>query len=219
MPSVPDRLSALDYSFLALDSPRAPLHVGWTMRFDGSAPPLAALRRHLDARLGFVPRFRRCVTMPARGMGDPCWVDDPGFDIARHVHELALAAPGGPAELRELAGLLLSRPLDRGLPLWQLYLVRGLGDGFALVGQAHHALVDGIAAIEVAMLLFTPDPPAPADGQGSGPPAPWRPRPGPPAADRVTAAVAVRARTAARLVRVVAAPPALRGVARRASGV
>ena len=87
LPSDPDRLSALDWSFLALDSPSAPLHVGWTMRFDGDPPPLAALRRHLDARLGAVPRFRKRVVTPAYSLGDPRWVDDPGFDIARHVHE------------------------------------------------------------------------------------------------------------------------------------
>jgi hypothetical protein len=63
----PDRLSALDYGFIALDSAEAPLHVGWTMRFDGDAPSLAGLRRHLEARLGFVPRFRRCVSIPALG--------------------------------------------------------------------------------------------------------------------------------------------------------
>ncbi len=216
MPSVPDRLSALDYSFLALDSPQAPLHVGWTMRFDGEPPSLAALRRHLDARLGFVPRFRRCVTVPGLGGGDPRWVDDRGFDIANHVHELTLAAPGGPAQLRELAGLLLSKPLDPGRPLWQLYLVRGPAPGgFALVGQAHHALVDGIAAIEVAMLLFTPEPPA----SPAGPDVVWRPERRPDAAGAVSSAVAVRARTAVRIARGAAGPPSVRGVARRATGL
>ncbi|MCW3015256.1 MAG: wax ester/triacylglycerol synthase family O-acyltransferase, partial [Solirubrobacterales bacterium] len=210
MPSVPDRLSALDFSFLALDSPQAPLHVGWTMRFDGTAPSLAAFRRHLDARLDLVPRFRRCVRMPALGAGDPRWVDDPGFDIAHHVHELTLTAPGGPAELRELAGMLLSQRLDADRPLWQLYLVRGMGsDGFALIGQAHHALVDGIAAIEVAMLLFTPDPPAPAGGLSSRPPAAWRPQAGPAAAITAASAVGVRAKAAVRLARDAAAPPSL----------
>jgi WS/DGAT/MGAT family acyltransferase len=168
--SKPDRLSALDWSFLALDSPDAPLHVGWTMRFDGEPPSLAALRRHLDARLGLVPRFRRRVSMPAHGLGDPRWVDDASFDIARHVHELTLSAPGGAAELRELAGTLLSQPLDPGRPLWRLYLVRTSGAGFAIIGQAHHALVDGIAAIEVAMLLFGPE----ADDAPTGETA-WRP--------------------------------------------
>ncbi|UTI65652.1 wax ester/triacylglycerol synthase family O-acyltransferase [Paraconexibacter antarcticus] len=211
----PDRLSALDYGFIALDSAEAPLHVGWTMRFDGDAPSLAGLRRHLEARLGFVPRFRRCVSIPALGLGDPRWVDDPGFDIAHHVHDVTLAAPGGPAELRTLAGTLLSRPLDPGRPLWQLYLVRGVGSGFALVGQAHHALVDGIAAIEVAMLLFTPEPPQ-RDGADTGD---WRPARRPAPARAAAAAVGARAKTAVRLAKQTTPAPSVRGAARRAAGL
>ena len=191
MPPAPDRLSALDASFLDLDTAAAPLHVGWTMRFEGNAPPLAQLRRHLEARLHAVPRFRRRVAAPRLGLGDLRWSDDPGFDIAHHVHALRLAAPGGPAELRELAGMLLSKPLDPARPLWRIYLVDGLDrGGFALIGQAHHALVDGIAAIEVALLLFTPDPPPPAEGHADG--GPWRPAL--PASVPANATAAVRAR-------------------------
>ncbi len=156
MPSaIPDRLSALDAAFLDLETARSPLTVGWTMRFGGSAPSVAALRRHIDGRLGAVPRFRRRVVRPAFGIGDAHWADDVGFDIARHVGGLRLAAPAGPAELRELAGVLLSASLDPHRPLWRMTLVTDLQDGgFALIGQAHHALVDGMAAVEVAMLLF-----------------------------------------------------------------
>ena len=68
---------------------------------------------------------------------------------------MTLAAPGGAGELRALAGRLLGRPLDMERPLWRLTRVDGLaGGGWAIVGQAHHALVDGIAAIQVALLLF-----------------------------------------------------------------
>lgn len=201
--SPPDRLSALDASFLDLDTAVAPLHVGWTMRFEGTTPPLAQLRRHLEARLDHVPRFRRRVAAPRMGLGDLRWSDDPGFDIAHHVHALRLAAPGGPAELRELAGTLLSVPLDPGRPLWRLYLVDGLRDGgFAVIGQAHHALVDGIAAIEVALLLFTPDPPARA--RPELPAGPWLPaRPGSvadSAKDALRARVGGSGRTARALV-------------------
>ncbi|MEP6952591.1 MAG: wax ester/triacylglycerol synthase family O-acyltransferase [Solirubrobacteraceae bacterium] len=147
-----DRLSALDSAFLDLETTEAPLHVGWTIRVDGRPPSLAALRRHLDGRLERVPRFRRRVLRPL--LGDPHWTDDRAFDIARHVHAMAVPAPGGAGELRELAGRLLSDPLDHDHPLWRIYLVRGLSSGWAVVGQAHHALVDGIAAVEVAMLLF-----------------------------------------------------------------
>ncbi len=171
MPPI-DRLSALDSAFLDLDSARAPLHVGWTILVDGRAPSLSALRRHVERRLEHVPRFRRRVAHPRLGLGDLHWVDDAGFDIARHVQAMKLAPPAGPGELRELTGTLLSAPLDPGHPLWRMYLVSGLrGGGWAVVGQAHHALVDGIAAVEVAMLLFdaTGYPPAPST------PARWAP--------------------------------------------
>jgi WS/DGAT/MGAT family acyltransferase len=143
-----DRLSALDAAFLDLETAHAPLHVGWTLKLDGPAPSVAALRRHIDARLDALPRFRRRIAGQQ-------WVDDPGFDVARHVHGMTLAAPGGAGELRALAGGLLGRPLDMGRPLWRLTRIDGLaGGGWAIVGQAHHALVDGIAAIQVALLLF-----------------------------------------------------------------
>ena len=165
-----DRLSALDASFLALDTEHAPLHVGWTMRFGGSTPSLAALRRHLDARLHLVPRFRKRVVRPTLGLGPLCWEDAPGFTIDAHVHQVSAPPPGDAGALRDVAGVLLSSPLVPDQPLWRVFLVDGLvGDGFALVGQAHHALVDGIAAMEVALLLFGPAPPA-------GELEPWRPR-------------------------------------------
>src|SRR5439155_410046 len=155
----PDRLSALDAAFLDLETAQAPLHVGWTLKLEGPAPSVAALRRQIDARLDALPRFRRCVDGQQ-------WVDDPGFDVARHVHGMTLAAPGGPGELRALAGRLLGSPLDMDRPLWRLARIDGLaGGGWAIVGQAHHALVDGVAAVQVAMLLF--------DGVEARP-APWR---------------------------------------------
>jgi diacylglycerol O-acyltransferase / wax synthase len=173
----PDRLSALDAAFLDLETAQAPLHVGWTLKLDGPAPSLAALRRHIDARLDALPRFRRRVDGAQ-------WVDDPGFDVARHVHGMTLASPGGPGELRALAGRLLGQPLDMGRPLWLLHRIDGLAGGsWAIVGQAHHALVDGIAAVQVALLLF--------DGVDTAP-STWTPKPAPGMA-RVAQAGAVRA--------------------------
>jgi WS/DGAT/MGAT family acyltransferase len=193
-----DRLSGLDEAFLALDTARSPMHVGWTIRFGGTPPTLAALRRHLDRRLHLVPRFRRRVVAPPFGLGDARWADDPGFDVARHVHAVSLPPPGGAAELRELAGVLLAAPLDPARPLWQVHLVRGLHrGGFALLGQVHHALVDGIAAIEVAMLLFGPEPDADTP--------PFAPQPGRPLPVQAAASVAARAVGLARAAREAAA--------------
>ena len=201
MPPI-DRLSALDSAFLDLDSARAPLHVGWTILVEGRAPSLSALRRHVEGRLEHVPRFRRRVARPRFGLGDPRWADDAGFDIARHVHAVTLAPPAGPGELRELAGALLSAPLNSGHPLWRMYLVGGLrGGGWAVVGQAHHALVDGIAAVEVAMLLFD------AAGHPRAPstPARWAPAPAPSTRAAVGAFARDRLVGAARAARATAA--------------
>jgi len=179
-----DRLSALDTAFLDLETPRAPLHVGWTLRFTAPPPSLAALRRHLEGRLDRVPRFRRRLAdMP----GGLAWVDDTGFDISRHVHQVSLPAPGAAGSLRDTAGVLLGEPLDHGRPLWRMYLVDGLADGgFALVGQVHHALVDGVAAVEVATLLFD-------DGTTPGS-STWRPAPAPTTAQAARDAARTRAR-------------------------
>lgn len=187
----PDRLSALDAAFLDIETARAPLHVGWTLRFDGPPPALGALRRHVDRRLQAVPRFRRRVVTPSLGLGDPHWVDDSGFDVARHIHAVRLAAPAGEAELRELAGVLLSAPLDPLRPLWRLTLVTGIGPsrGFAIVGQAHHALVDGLAALEVALLLLDP---AGTPARAPAPAVAWTPQPAAGAARSLAAAAATR---------------------------
>jgi diacylglycerol O-acyltransferase / wax synthase len=183
---LPDRLSALDAAFLDLETAQAPLHVGWTLKLEGPAPSVAAMRRHVDARLDSLPRFRRRVNGRQ-------WVDDPGFDVARHVHGMTLAAPGGAGELRALAGRLLSRPLDMERPLWRLALIDGLaGGGWAIVGQAHHALVDGIAAVQVALLLF--------DGVDAAP-STWTARPAPGAARSAQADAARAARTVAGALR------------------
>ncbi len=165
-----DRLTVLDDAFLALDSPEAPLHVGWTIRIDGRAPSLGGLRRHLLSRMDRVPRFRRRLVSTALAGGELRWEDDRGFDIARHVMHVSVPVPGDDESLRQLAGRLLSTALPLDRPLWRVYLVDGLQDGFAVVGQAHHALIDGIAAIEVAALLF--------DGEPNPQPEPrstWRP--------------------------------------------
>jgi WS/DGAT/MGAT family acyltransferase len=187
----PDRLSALDAAFLDLETAQAPLHVGWTLKLDGPAPSLAALRRHIDARLDSLPRFRRRVVGAQ-------WVDDAGFDVARHVHGMTLAAPGGPGELRALAGRLLGQPLDMERPLWRLHRIDGLaGGGWAIVGQAHHALVDGVAAVQVALLLF--------DGVDA-PPSTWTAQPAPGAARVAQAGAARAARTVAGALRMPSLP-------------
>jgi WS/DGAT/MGAT family acyltransferase len=135
------------------------VHVGATIVIAGEPPQFERLLEHVERRLALVPRFRQRITHTPLDLSNPVWTDDPGFDLRRHVRRAALPSPGGPAELRELAGLIMSEPLDFSRPLWQLYLVEGLGDGrHALVNKTHHALVDGVAAIDVGTVILDPSP-------------------------------------------------------------
>jgi WS/DGAT/MGAT family acyltransferase len=93
------------------------------------------------------------------GLAHPVWVEDDAFDVERHLRHAALPEPGGDAELCELVGHAMSEPLDRSRPLWQLILVEGLaGERSAIVAKMHHALVDGIAAVDVSTLILDPTP-------------------------------------------------------------
>jgi WS/DGAT/MGAT family acyltransferase len=154
-----DSMSALDECFLRLETPAAHRHVGWTLLLEGEPPSLRALRRHVAARLELLPRFRRRVVTSRLRLHDPVWVDDEEFSVARHVLGVQAPPDGGTAELRALAGELLSTPLDRRRPLWRLYLITGLREGrFAIVGQAHHALTDGLGEVALATLLLDREP-------------------------------------------------------------
>ena len=88
------------------------------------------------------------------------------------MRRVALPAPGGDAELCELAGQILSERLDRGRPLWQLTVVEGLAGGrSAIVAKMHHALVDGLAAVDVSTVILDPTP----EGLDIPPPEPREP--------------------------------------------
>ena len=142
-----DRLSPLDEAFLRIESDAAHMHVGWTLLAEGEPPATEELREHVARRLDFLPRFR-CRPLTSV-LHDPMWVDHREFDLCYHVTRESVPPPGGEEELRAFAGALLSEPLDRRRPLWRMHVVDGLRDGgFAILGRAHHALVDGVSAVE-----------------------------------------------------------------------
>ncbi len=134
------------------------VHVGATMIFEGAAPSYEDLLGHVDSRLALVPRFRQRITPVRFNLDNPVWSDDPRFDIRWHVRRAALPAPATMTELRELVGRIMSEPLDFTRPLWQIYLVEGLDDKrFAIVPKTHHALVDGVAAVDVGTIILDPN--------------------------------------------------------------
>jgi diacylglycerol O-acyltransferase / wax synthase len=163
------RLSALDDSFLAVESANAHMHVGWAAMFrprEGeTAPSFAELRDHVERRLRRAPRYRQRLAGVPLGLNAPIWVDDEEFDVNRHV--VASSA----REMHELVDSCMSSQLPRDRPLWQLCIADHLEDGrIGVVGKAHHCMVDGIAAVELSSLLLDPTPDPPPDT-----PDRWRP--------------------------------------------
>jgi WS/DGAT/MGAT family acyltransferase len=135
------------------------------------APRIA---RYVESRLGALPHYRQKLAF-APISGHPVWVDDEHFDLAYHVRHTALPRPGGDAELKQLTGRILSQPLDRDRPLWEMWIIEGLDGGrFALLSKIHHCMVDGASGMSLMSLLFRRDP------DDSIPPAEaWHPRPRP----------------------------------------
>jgi diacylglycerol O-acyltransferase / wax synthase len=172
-----EELSASDRSSLAAERGPVNMAVGAALIFD-EGPGLRhdAVVERLRSRIHLIPRYRQRLEegLPG-GLTQPVWVDDGGFDPAWHVRPATLPAPGGDTELAAFVGGEFSRRLDRSRPLWELYVVDGLGGGrVALVPKMHHALVDGVAAIDVGTVLLDPTP-EPIDIEA--PEGEWEPRP------------------------------------------
>src|SRR3954471_24053099 len=159
MPST--RLTALDASFLEVETSTAHMHVGWAATFatprDGRAPRFEELRDHVESRLGRAPPYPQKPAEVPLGMSDPVWIDDPDFDVQRHVRHARSS------DFHEVVDEVMSRQLDRDCPLWELWIADRLHDGrIGVVGKVHHCMVDGIAAVELASVLLDPSPEPPA---------------------------------------------------------
>jgi WS/DGAT/MGAT family acyltransferase len=178
----PDRLAAIDESYLVAESPATPLHVaslgvfepGQICDADG-ALRLDEIRRRISARLDLLPRMRQRIAEVPFGIHRPLWVDDVDFDIVRHVDAVSLGTPNDEAALLRLTEDVIMQPLDRAHPLWHLRFVTGLEGGrVALIERAHHAMIDGVSGIDVSVTLLDTTPDAPEEQ-----PHPWTPRPTP----------------------------------------
>src|SRR3982751_6262268 len=158
-----ERLTGLDASFLYLEEPETPMHIGGVLILERLPGGVDALARLVASRLSLVPRYRQRVAEVPGHLANPVWVDDPDFDIAYHVRRSGLPRPGTEAQLLDLVSRLISRPLDRTRPLWEAYLVEGLSDDrVAVVTKTHPALVDGLSALDIGQVLLDVDPDSPA---------------------------------------------------------
>lgn len=177
------QLSSLDAQFLNVESARTYGHVAFLGIYDPSTAPggrlgLDEIKHLLESRLHLLPPLRwRLVPVPL-GIDLPYWADDPDFDLDFHVRESAIPPPGDDRQLAETVARLFARPLDRGRPLWEFYLIQGLAGGrVGLLSKIHHSVVDGISGNEIMAALLDTEPagrvidPVPP-GHGQPPPVP-----------------------------------------------
>lgn len=120
------------------------------------------LKSFIGARLGQIPQFRWKLKEVPLGLDLPYWVEDEKFSIERHIHRIAVPAPGDIEALTELAAYLYTHRLDRAKPLWEIWFIEGLqGKRFALLQKLHHCMMDGQGAQKIGEALcdFAPDSP------------------------------------------------------------
>jgi WS/DGAT/MGAT family acyltransferase len=176
-----ERLSALDSSFLVLETPSTLMHVGATAIFElgplavpGGGVDIERITDYIQSRLHKIPRYRqRLAYIPLEH--HPVWVDDDRFNLHYHLRHTSLPHPGDERQLKRLAARINSQELDRGKPLWETWIVEGLGGGrFAMVTKTHHCMIDGVSGVDLLSVLLTATPRVPQEE-----PVRWIPRPAP----------------------------------------
>ncbi len=158
-----DRLSARDLAFLTRETLTTQHHLASieVLEPGESGFDYDTLLQLVADRLSFVPRYRQRVQLVPGRLANPVWVDDDRFDLEYHVRRSAVPRPGSLDQLRDLVGRIISRPLDRTRPLWEIYYVEGLADGrVALLTKVHQALVDGVHTVDLGQLLLDVSPDA-----------------------------------------------------------
>jgi diacylglycerol O-acyltransferase len=186
-----EELSGLDASFLYLETPKVPMHIGGVAIIEGSLK-FEDFRQFIQDRVHTVDKLtQKLVTVPM-SLDRPYWVEDPDFDLNLHLHRTALPRPGGWKELRYLASRLFSQQLDRERPLWEFIFVEGLDSiaqvpkgSVALISKVHHAGFDGKSGADLMSMLYDVSPK----------PRPVRP-PAPKAVEEIPGAVGLMAKSA-----------------------
>jgi WS/DGAT/MGAT family acyltransferase len=178
-----ERLSALDGSFLDLEDRNTHMHIGAVAVFD-AAPvrdqhggvDIDRIRALVEGDLHRVPRYRQRLAWTPVSK-HPVWVDDARFNLAYHIRHTHLPKPGDERLLKRLAARIMSQQLDRGKPLWEMWVVDGLeADRFAIITKVHHCMIDGVGSVELTGSLMRP---TPHEAASDRPPPRWIPRPEP----------------------------------------
>jgi WS/DGAT/MGAT family acyltransferase len=162
----------MDASFVYLEAPRAPMHIGSVAIYDPSTAPGGAVTfkgilDHIRGRMPHVPSYREKLARVPLDIDHPYWIDDPDFDLEFHVRHIALPKPGDWRQLCIQTARLHARALDLDRPLWEFYVIEGLDNvegvppgSFALVSKVHHAAIDGVSGAEMTAVIHDLSPAA-----------------------------------------------------------
>jgi diacylglycerol O-acyltransferase / wax synthase len=157
------QLTSLDAQFLALETPQVFGHVSGLAIYDpsttGGSLTAEDMCRLVGERIHLLPPFRWKLVEVPFGLDHPYWIEDADFDLDFHIRETAVPPPGNDKQLADVVSRIVARPLDRGRPLWELYVIQGLSGGrVATLTKIHHAVVDGVSGAEILSILLDLDP-------------------------------------------------------------
>ena len=172
-------ISGMDATFLYIDSPTSPMHVGSVAVIEGDLQ-FDTFRKIIQSRLHMIPKLRKRLVYAPMSIDYPYWVDDPNFDIDLHLQHIALPKPGGWKELRKISSQVFSEHLDQNRPLWTFTFVEGLDNvpqvpkgSVAIISKIHHVAIDGMAGAGMMSLIFD----FTAEKKPIPDPKPWKPKP------------------------------------------
>jgi WS/DGAT/MGAT family acyltransferase len=145
-------MASIDAAWLGMEDPTNLMMVTGVLALAGPVDR-KRLRSLLDRRLKPFGRFHQRVVRPRSRGNLPHWEVDEHFEIGNHLSRIALPAPGGDAELRDVVSDLMSVPLDFSKPLWHMHMIDGYNDGSVILTRVHHSIADGIALVRVMLSL------------------------------------------------------------------
>ena len=153
------KLSAMDASFLYLETPEMPMHVGSMAIFrlpEGyQGDFFEEFKAMIASRLHIAPILKSRLEKAPLDIDHPSWVEDDQFDIDRHIFRASLPAPRDRATLERIVGWMHAKLLNRARPLWEFYVFEGMKDNeIGLYSKMHHACIDGGAGAALTNMIY-----------------------------------------------------------------
>jgi len=164
------QLQGMDSSFVALESPNSPMHIGNLLIYNPETAPGGFVRfknilAFIESRMQLSTTIRQRLVRVPFDLDYPYWIEDPNFDLEYHVRHVALPKPGDWRQLCIQTARIFSRPMDLTRPPWEFTVVEGLDNVrnfpagcYAFVTKVHHAAIDGMSGIDLMEALHTVSP-------------------------------------------------------------